>query len=112
VEDWELYQTIFGLRAPWMVELVELREAVHAVDVWVREAARTVFWCPLCGAATPLYFRVERRWRHLDTCQFTTRLCGLVPRVQCPTYGVKTVRVPWAERGSRFTLLFERLAIV
>lgn len=34
-----------------------------------------------------------------------------VPRVQCLTHGVKTVRVPWAEKGSRFTLFFERLAI-
>jgi transposase len=111
VEDRELYQTILGLAAPWMVARVELREAELAVHVWVQEAVGTRFSCPECRAEAPVYDRSERRWRHLDTCQFTTVLCARVPRVQCPTHGVKTVRVPWAEPGSRFTLLFERLAI-
>jgi hypothetical protein len=31
--------------------------------------------------------------------------------VQCPTHGVKQVRVPWADERARFTTLFERLAI-
>jgi transposase len=34
-----------------------------------------------------------------------------VPRVDCPTHGVKQIRIPWAEPGSQFTALFERLAI-
>ena len=38
-------------------------------------------------------------------------LCARVPRVECATHGVITIPVPWAEAGSRFTLLFERLAI-
>lgn len=111
MEDRELYQTILGLRAPWEVERVELRETRQEVDVWVREVAGTGFTCPECGASVPLYDHVERRWRHLDTCQFHTLLCARVPRVACPVHGVKTVRVPWAESGARFTLLFERLAI-
>lgn len=111
MEDRELYQTILGLSAPWIVSRVELKEAEQAVHVWAEATADTVFSCPACGAPAPRYDHAERRWRHLDTCQFTTVLCARVPRVQCPTHGVKTVRVPWAEPGSRFTLLFERLAI-
>jgi hypothetical protein len=34
-----------------------------------------------------------------------------VPRVKCREHGVRLVGVPWAEPGSRFTLLFEALAI-
>jgi transposase len=34
-----------------------------------------------------------------------------VPRVECSTHGVRTVRVPWAEARSRFTMLMERLVI-
>ena len=111
MEDRELYQTILGLQAPWAVSHVELREAEHAVHVWVAEQPDTAFSCPECGVAAPVYDRAERRWRHLDTCQFTTVLCAKVPRIECSVHGVKTVRVPWAEPGSRFTLLFERLAI-
>lgn len=58
-----------------------------------------------------MHDHVERRWRHLDTCQFKTVLCARVSRVRCGSHGVRTVRVPWAEPQSRFTLLFERLAI-
>jgi transposase len=111
VEDRTLYQTILGLSAPWTVERVELRETEHAVHVFVEATAGTTFTCPDCGTPVPVYDHAERRWRHLDTCQFTTLLVARVPRVQCGTHGVKTVRVPWAEKGSRFTLLFERLAI-
>lgn len=111
MEDRELYQTILGLQAPWSVSRVELNEAEHAVHVWAEVRPRTEFLCPDCGARAPVYDHAERRWRHLDTCQFTTILCARVPRIQCPTHGTKTVRVPWAEPGSRFTLLFERLAI-
>jgi len=111
VEDRELYQAILGLGEPWTVERVELKEAEQAVEVWVGEREGTSFTCPECGEPSPIYDRAERRWRHLDTCQFTTILRARVPRVGCRAHGVKTVRVPWAEPGSRFTLLFERLAI-
>src|SRR5262245_1977472 len=43
--------------------------------------------------------------------QFTTWIEADVPRIDCGTHGVKQVRVPWAEPGSQFTVLFERLAI-
>jgi len=33
------------------------------------------------------------------------------PRVACPEHGVRQARLPWAEPHSRFTMLFERLAI-
>ena len=33
------------------------------------------------------------------------------PRSNCPDHGVKTVKLPWAEPGSRFTAMFEHLAI-
>src|SRR5205085_4425672 len=53
----------------------------------------------------------ERRWRHLDTCQYRTILVAQVPRVECAEHGVKTVRAPWSEPGSPFTALFEALVI-
>ena len=53
----------------------------------------------------------EREWRHLDTCQFQTFLHARPPRVSCLEHGVLRVRLPWAEPMSRFTSLFERLAV-
>ena len=111
MDDRSLYATILGMQAPWDVERVELRDTEQAVHVWVREQRDARFVCPECGASGPIYDQVERSWRHLDTCQFQTLLHAAVPRLTCPTHGVRTIHVPWAARHSPFTLLFERLAI-
>lgn len=111
VDDRAPYATILGLSDPWDVERVELRSDENAVHIWVGERAGTRFTCPECSEVAPIYDHVERHWRHLDTCQFTTQLHAAAPRVNCPSHGVKTIPVPWAERGSHFMLLFERLAI-
>jgi transposase len=82
------------------------------VDVWVEHPARTRFACPDCDAVLSVYdHSVERAWRHLDSCAFLTFLHASPPRVACPEHGVRQVGLPWAEPHSRFTTLFERLAI-
>ena len=43
--------------------------------------------------------------------QFQTVLKARVPRCACENCGVKNIKVPWAEKHSRFTLLFEAFAI-
>ena len=60
-----LYQTILGLSDPWAVEHVELREAERVVRVVVEATTGTVFTCPECGAAAPVYDRAERQSRTL-----------------------------------------------
>jgi transposase len=40
----------------------------------------------------------------------TYLVCSL-PRVQCPTCGVRPAHAPWTEPNSHFTLLFQRFAI-
>lgn len=42
---------------------------------------------------------------------FETLIEAKVPRCNCPSCGVKTAKVPWAEPHGRFTLLFEAFAI-
>jgi transposase len=111
MDDRALYATILGIAPPWNVSRVELDDAAKAVHVWLEERAGTTFACPECHTIAPRYDHVERSWRHLDTCQYETRLHARVPRVECTEHGVKTVLVPWATPHSRFTVLFERLAI-
>ena len=68
--------------------------------------------CPECKAECGLKDHApERTWRHLDTMQFETILKARVPRVNCLKCGVKTISVPWGEKHSRFTLMFETFAI-
>jgi len=47
----------------------------------------------------------------LDSCQFKTLLIAAPPRVRCSTHVVKNATLPWAEKGSRFMMLFERFSI-
>jgi transposase len=43
--------------------------------------------------------------------QYQTYLVAEVPRTKCGEHGVHQIQVPWAEEHSRFTALFEILAI-
>ena len=110
MRDKDLYAAILGLQPPWHVEEVTLR--LEAGEVQVRVASdRGALRCPTCGQEAPGYDTRERRWRHLDTCQYRTILVAAVPRVRCPQHGVGQVTLPWAEAGSRFTALLEALVI-
>ena len=112
MRDTELYRHLLGLVSPWGVSRVELSVPDGRVDVWAEHRRRTRFVCPECERELPVYDHSEERaWRHLDSCQFLTYLHACPPRVDCPEHGVRQVRLPWAEPHSRFTVLFERLAI-
>lgn len=111
MQDTKLFETILGLTPPWHIARVELTTDEKRVDLWL-EHEPTRWPCPECGTELAGFDHAEERtWRHLDTCQFQTHVHAEIPRVQCPTHGVKQVRVPWAEARSRFTLLMERLVI-
>ena len=112
MQDKEFYQQILGLESPWFVSEVSLDTDGEQVDIHVAHPEGTKFCCPECERSLACYDHASPRgWRHLDTMQFKTVLHAAVPRVKCPEHGVKQVRIPWAEPGSRFTLLFERFAI-
>ena len=111
MRDRELYATILGISDPWDVERVEVDPKGETVHVWLRRSKESPAACPECGKTAPIYDHRDREWRHLDTCQFQTRLHAPVPRVSCPDHGVVQSRVPWADPGSKFTMLFERLVI-
>ena len=111
MQDTKLFETILGIETPWHIGRVALDTTGERVDLWA--AHEDTRWpCPECQQELPTRDHAEERmWRHLDTCQYQTFLHARVPRVDCPTHGVRQVRVPWAEARSRFTVLMERLII-
>lgn len=111
MRDRELYGRILGISAPWRVTEVALEESDQRVVVFLEHGGKGGLSCPECGQSCPGYDALERRWRHLDTCQFQTILVAQVPRCSCPQHGVRQVAVPWADEHSRFTALFEAVAI-
>jgi transposase len=110
MRDIELYRALLGLTAPWTVTGVEVDMAGQRVVVQV-DAGPGPYPCPEGGTSGPRYDSKPRRWRHLDTMQFTTWIEPDVPRVDCATHGSSNSGCRAAEPGSQFTALFERLAI-
>lgn len=110
LKDIQLYQQILGLLAPWQVESVTLQSKEREIEVRIA-FAKTLWACPQCAQRMQVHDHEERRWRHLDSCQFKTVLVSRVPIVRCPEHGSQTVAVPWADKYDRFSRLFERFAI-
>jgi len=110
MHDHELYRQILGIESPWQVSDVEVDLPDKGVSVHIKHTSEALA-CPQCGRAVPGYDSRQRRWRHLDTCQYKTWLIAQVPRVKCPEHGVHQLSVPWAENNSRLTALFEALVI-
>lgn len=112
METAEFYSDILGLETPWEVE--EVKHSLKDAEVRIRLSypPGSEFKCAECGKACAVYdHQAERTWRHLDTMQMKTYITAPIPRTKCEEHGVKVVRLCWAEKGSQFTLLFERFAI-
>lgn len=108
----EHYAKLLGLEEPWGIKDVDLRLGESKVEIALEHPVGRKVKCPGCGGECTIADHApERRWRHLDTMQFTTELVARTPRADCPGCGVKTIAVPWAGKNSRFTLMFEAFAI-
>jgi len=105
------YQQLLGLPSNWKVEHVDLSMQGKRVTVRLKYSGQDVH-CTECGASCSIYDHApEQRWRHLDTMQFETILVARLPRGNCKEHGVKTVNAPWADKHSRFTLMFEGFVV-
>ena len=106
----DLYTRILGVERPWRVVDVVFDREAGQVEIFLEDGGGKLRW-PECDKKSCGYDTRERRWRHLDTCQFRTILVAKVPRIECKEHGVRQVDVAWAEAGSRLTALFEALVI-
>ena len=111
MRDKERYKQILGIQTAWTVTEVEVSMSAGEVTVQVEHDSGVRPTCSHCGTPCPGYDQHARTWRHLDTCQAKTLIVAEVPRVTCPTHGVVTVTVPWAESGSGVTALYEALVL-
>jgi transposase len=109
MRDTEFLGQLLRVEDPWKVVESQLdlkRQRVDARLEWEGPGR-----CPECGRECPMHDHRERTWRDLDLCGDQLFLHALVPRIDCPEHGVKTVVVPWATGRTEFTERFERLAI-
>ncbi len=82
MQDRELYRQILGIESPWKVARVELRRADGEVHIFLEHDEQVRWPCRQCSAVCALHdHQPERRWRHLDTCQYRTILHARVEAV-------------------------------
>lgn len=105
MKDTQLYEQLLGLSKPWSVSQVELELEHNRITVHV-QCARDQVWCDpeTLQDRAHVHGWIKREWRHLDTCQFETRIKAEVPRLKYKSGRVEDAAVPWAERYSRINL--------
>jgi transposase len=108
----EFYRHILGLETPWSVSDVDLDMAANRVVVRVEIDRTTKWFHPESQEPATVHKWTERRWRHLDTCQFETIIEASVPSVKYRDGSIEEVAVPWADRYQRFTKLMEQAVII
>ena len=104
----EFYSQILGFEWPWEVQEIIRDGTTCEVRVLVAYAEGEDAYCPTCGKPAAIHDRKARKWRHLDSCNHKTIIESEIPRVLCDEYGVLQVKVPRAEKNSRFIIELER----
>ena len=103
-----------GLQAPWEIigQTLNTEKSPHELRLTIQARRGTRYPCPVCGSSSPVHDFKEMTWRHLNFFQHHCYITASVPRIRCPEHGVKQIEVPWARKGSKFTLLFEQAAML
>ncbi len=108
----DLFARALGLEVPWQLARVTFSEEDRELHLYLDFKRGGNFSCPDCNnSELTAYDTQDKKWRHLDFFQHQAFLHARVPRVKCPSCGVRQVAVPWARSGSGFTLLFEALIL-
>ncbi|MGB5761144.1 MAG: ISL3 family transposase [Sedimenticolaceae bacterium] len=102
-----------GIQSPWQLvdQRLDIDKQPYELHLTVGSERGTKYACPVCGARCSAHDFQEKTWRHLNFFQHHCYIRASVPRVKCPEHGVKLMEVPWARKGSAFTLLFEQAAL-
>jgi len=107
-----VYYHLAALSDPWAVERVAVNSLERLVDIWACHRSGVSWPCPECDHTGACRDHAPARfWRHLDCAGFEVYLHARIPRVACPSHGVRQIHVPWADPDSRFTRLFEQGAL-
>jgi transposase len=114
MEAKDVFTLGLGLSAPWKLagHRLDIDKQPHELHLEVIADRGASFPCPDCGRVCKAHDFESFIWQHLNFFQHACFITARVPRVDCPDHGVKRARVPWARRGSGFTLLFEQAALV
>jgi len=108
MKELPIFTAALGLESPWFIKKV-LFEGVgkaRKLHIYLEHEKRVKFEYE--SSKYPVYDHQERTWRHLNFFQHVCHLHARVPRVKTNEGKVRLINLPWSNRGSSFTLLFEQ----
>lgn len=106
-----LFTKLLHLEEPWRVSSVNVNDEQTRVDIRVVYDGIPETVCG-CGCVRRCHDRKEREWQHSDLFDMECHIHCQVPRMKCTKCGkIEMLDVPWASKGSGFTLLFEAKSI-
>jgi transposase len=104
----QLFQIALGINSPWYIDTVSLEDSNKILNIKLNFTVGSKFSCPSCGSEYTAYDTVERRWQHLNFFNYCCYLTARTPRVKCTNCNkVSQVELPFARKGSGFSLLLE-----
>lgn len=108
MDDKRLFTKILGLKPPWYIKDIVVNEDNDRIDIYLDHESNIRVRCPECDVFHGVYDHApERVYRHLDTCHMQTYIHVRLPRVNCPTHGVRQIVSEFGENGSEMTFAFE-----
>ena len=103
----ELCELGLNLPDPWYVKEVKLEKIGNDLILHIDVDHRKGYRFEVGGAEYGVYDHQERTWQHLNFFEHRCEIHARVPRVKMGNGKVKLVSVPWASKGSSFTLKYE-----
>ncbi len=108
MEKHRLFAAGLQLQSPWYIKEVYLNEdegKKGVLHIHIDHESRVKFEYE--NKLYSVYDHQERTWQHLNFFQYKCIIHARVPRIKNAKGEVKLVEVPWAQKGSSFSLLFE-----
>ena len=108
MENSTLFKLGIGLSDPWRIKSLDLEDrgenrGILHIHIGYENGSKFRYE----EEEYSVYDHQERTWQHLNFFEHKCYLHARVPRVKTKEGKVKLVPVPWAEKGSSFTLKFE-----
>ena len=107
----DIFSIALGLQEPWYIKEVLFNKENFQLDIHLGFTKGYKFKMD-DGFEYTAHDTVERSWQHLNFFQYKCYLHAKVPKVKQSDGKVVTQQVPWARKGSGFTLLFEAFSML
>lgn len=103
------FKSVLCLDDPWFVYKVQIEkfDNIQTLHLWIDYKKKIKFSVDGYDNTFTPYTFTEKKWRHLNFFQHICILHAKIPQILTPDNKYINIEVPWARKGSGFTLLFE-----